>query len=72
MKYSGFFGNSLYDFLKPGPLGEGNMRWMKPGVDFTKYKKFMVDSIVFFFADDSEYKGIDAEKAKEPAGGFNK
>lgn len=69
-KYSGFLGD-LYKNLEPGPEGGAKMRWMKPGVMFGKYNKFMVDSVIFFFADDSEYKGIDPNEMKELADGFN-
>jgi len=64
---SGFLGE-YYNNLKPG-LGEGDPKlvWIKPGVDSTKYKKVMVDYVVFALADDSEYKGINAEAMKEIA-----
>jgi hypothetical protein len=70
-KYSGFLGD-LYKNLEPGPDGGAKMRWMKPGTMFGKYDKFMVDSVIFFFADNSEYKGIDPNDMKELADGFNK
>jgi hypothetical protein len=41
--------------------------WIKPGVDHTKYKKVMVDYVIFAFAHDSEYKGIDANEMKKLA-----
>lgn len=63
-KYSGFLGD-IYKNLQPGPEGGAKMRWMKPGVRFGNYHKFMVDSVIFFFADDSEYKGIDPNELKE-------
>jgi len=69
-KYSGFLGD-LYKNLQPGPEGGAKMRWMKPGVMFGKYDKFMVDSVIFFFADDSAYKGIDPNDMKELADKFN-
>jgi len=69
-KYSGFLGD-LYKNLQPGPEGGAKMRWMKPGVMFGKYNKFMVDSVIFFFAGDSEYKGIDPNEMKELADKFN-
>ena len=69
-KYSGFLGD-YYKYLEPGPEGGVKMRWMKPGVMFGKYNKFMVDSVIFFFADDSEYKGIDPNEMKELSDGFN-
>jgi hypothetical protein len=47
------------------------MRWLKPGVDFSKYNKLMLDSVVFYFADDSEDKGIDADQMKELTDAFN-
>jgi len=54
--------------LKPGS-GEGQpkMIWIAQGVDFSKYNKVMVDYVIFSFADDSEYKGIDANTMKEIA-----
>jgi hypothetical protein len=53
--------------LQPGPEGGAKMRWLKPGVDFGKYNKIMLDSVVFFFADKSEYRGIDPQAMKELA-----
>ena len=61
---TGFLGD-YYKNLKPGEKGQAKLRWIKPGVDFTKYKKVMVDYVVFAFADDSEYKGIDANEMKK-------
>ncbi|HEY3277663.1 MAG TPA: DUF3313 domain-containing protein [Syntrophorhabdaceae bacterium] len=69
-KYSGFLGDD-YKYLQPGPEGGAKMRWLKPGVDFSKYKKLMIDSVVFYFADDSDYKGIDPQFMKEMADKFN-
>ena len=73
IKYSGFFGNpSVYDLLKPGPEGGAKLRWLKDGVDPKKYDKFMVDSVIFYLADQSDYKGIDPQEMKELADAFNK
>ena len=47
-KYSGFLWN-LYKNLQSGIEGQSKMIWMKPGVMFGKYDKFMVDSVIFFF-----------------------
>jgi Protein of unknown function (DUF3313) len=47
------------------------LRWLKPGVDFAKYNKLMLDSVVFFFAEDSEYKGMDPQELKEIADAAN-
>ena len=65
------FLNGYYKDLQPGPEGGAKMRWLKPGVDFGQYNKIMLDSVVFYFADDSENKGIDAQDMKELADGCN-
>ena len=59
-KQSGFL-HGYYDKMEPGPKDGARMRWHKPGVDFGKYNKIMLDHVVYFFAEDSEYKGIDPE-----------
>jgi len=69
-KYSGFLGDYANN-LQPGPEGGAKMLWLKPGVDFPKYNKLMIDSVTFYFADDSEYKGIDPQFMKEMADKFN-
>ncbi len=51
--------------MEPGPPGGARMRWLKPGVDFRKYKKVMVDYVVFALADDSQYKGINGDEMKK-------
>lgn len=61
------FLGDYYNKLKPGGKGEGKLRWFKPGVDFTKYKKVMVDYVIFAIAEDSGYKGIDADEMKKIA-----
>jgi hypothetical protein len=57
--------------LQPGPEGGAKQRWLKPGVDFAKYDKLMVDSVLFYFDQQSEDKGIDAAKMKEMTDIFN-
>jgi hypothetical protein len=61
------FLNGYYKDLQPGPEGGAKMRWLKPGVDFGKYNKVMLDSVIFFLADDCEYKGCDPQAMKELA-----
>ena len=58
--------------LQPGPPGGAKMRWLKPGVDFSKYHRLMIDPVVFFFAPDSEYKGMDPRELKELADAFKR
>jgi hypothetical protein len=62
----GFLGDYAKN-LQPGPEGGAKMRWLKPGVDFGKYNNVMLDSVVFFLAEDAEYKGIDPQAMKELA-----
>ncbi len=58
--------------LQPGPPGGYRMRWLKPGVDFSKYHRLMLDPVVFFFAPDSEYKGMDPQELKSLADAFRR
>lgn len=69
-KYSGFLGAHYRD-LQPGPEGGVKMRWLQPGVDFSKYNKLMIDSVVFYYAPDSEDKSVDPEEMKELADAFD-
>jgi len=43
------------------------MRWIKPGVDFSKYNKAMIDYVIFGLDAHSEYKGINAAEMKKLA-----
>ncbi len=70
---SGFLGGPAeYAKLGPGPEGGAKLRWMKPDADFKKYNRFMVDSVIFFVGEDSDYKGIDPQEMKDLADQFNK
>jgi hypothetical protein len=62
----GFLGNYAQK-LEPGPKGGAKMRWLKPGVDFSKYKKVILEHVVFFLDDTSQYKGIDTAEMNELA-----
>lgn len=66
------FLGQYYSLLQPGPEGGAQKRWLKPGVDFNKYNKLMVDSVVFYLAKNSDYKGIDPEVMKDLSDKFNK
>lgn len=68
---SGFL-KGYYDRMTPGPKDGAKMRWIKPDVDWSRYNYVMLDSVVFFFDDDSEYKGINADELKSLADAFNK
>jgi putative nucleotidyltransferase with HDIG domain len=58
--------------LEPGPPGGAKMRWLKPGVDFSRYNRVMLDRLVFFFAPDSEYKGMDPLELKTLSDAFRR
>jgi hypothetical protein len=66
------FLKGYYDRLTPGPEGGAKLRWIKPDVDWPRYNYIMLDSVVFFFDDASEYTGIDANELKKLADDFNK
>jgi hypothetical protein len=71
--FSGFFGNqAVYEQLTPGKAGQPKLRWKKPGLEFKQYSKFMVDSVIFYLADNSDYKGIEPQDMKDLADAFNK
>ncbi len=50
--------------MKPMPEMEGVWYWNKPGLDFKKYDKFVLEDIEIFLASDSKYKGINADQMK--------
>ncbi len=56
--------------LEPGPPGGARMRWLKPGVNFSKYRRLILEPVVFFFAPDSDYKGMDPRELKKLADAF--
>lgn len=59
------FLGEYYKNLEPGPKGGAKLRWIKPGADFSKYKRFMVDYVLFALADDSESKIINGDEMKK-------
>ena len=66
------FLKDYYDRLEPGPEGGAKFRWLKPDIEWERYNYVMLDSVVFFFDDASEYKGIDPQDLKTLADDFNK
>ncbi|MEN6463559.1 MAG: DUF3313 domain-containing protein [Syntrophaceae bacterium] len=65
------FLGQYYNVLQPGPKGGAEKRWLKPGVNFGKYNKVMLESVVFYLAGDSDYKGIDPQVMKDLSDKFN-
>jgi hypothetical protein len=71
--FSGFFGNqAVYEQLTPGDDDQAKLRWVNKGAEPKKYNKYMVDSVIFFLADNADYKGIDPQEMKDMADAFNK
>ncbi len=63
----GILGDS-YSNLAPGPEGGAKLRWLKSGVDFSKYNKVMIDPISFAPSDEEEaarIRDVDAAQMKE-------
>jgi hypothetical protein len=57
-----------YKNLEPGPEGGAKLRWLRPGVDFSKYDKVIVDPVSFVPTNESEkkdYQNIDPKELKE-------
>ena len=50
--------------MKPIPEIEGAWYWNKPGLEFKKYDKILLETIEIFLAPDSRYKGINADQMK--------
>lgn len=67
---TGFLGD-YYAKMEQGPEGGAQKRWLKPGVDFSKYDKVMLESVIFYFDPASENNGVDPEVMKELSDAFN-
>jgi hypothetical protein len=70
IKYSGFIEN--YPTFQPGPESGIKHVYFKEGVDFGSYNKVMLDHVVFYFSEDSKYKGIKADVLKDLSDEFHK
>jgi len=66
------FLKGYYENLEPGPEGGAKLRWVKPGVNFSNYSRVMLDTVVFFLDDASEYNGIEPHQMAELADAFNR
>jgi len=66
--YSGF----LTDYPQMGKgAGDVDLRYLKPGADFGKYNKIMMDEVVFFFRTDADYNGIHPSEIVELRDAFH-
>jgi hypothetical protein len=68
IKQTGFLGD--YPEFQPGPKGGADWVYLKEGVDFSVYKRIMIDKVVFFFKEDAKYKGIHPEELQELSSAF--
>lgn len=59
---SGFL--SDYSMLTDDPEGTDADIYLKPGVDFSKYNRVLIDRVKVFIKDDADYKGIDPTELK--------
>jgi hypothetical protein len=66
-QYTGFLGN--YPDFQPGREGF-DLVYIKKGVDPTKYKKIMMDQVVFYISEQAKNKGIRPEEIKQLADQF--
>lgn len=53
---SGFLGE--YPTFTQGPKGGADRVYFKEGVDFTVYKKIMMDQAVFYLKEDTKHRGV--------------
>jgi hypothetical protein len=60
-----------YSNLKKGPEGGVNQVYKKPGVNFGKYNKVMIDKVSFYLKKDSEAKGLRAHELKKLSDAFD-
>jgi hypothetical protein len=65
---SGFLGT--YPSFEKG-AGNIDWRYLKPGIDFAKYKHVMMNEVVFYFDADADYKGIHPSEIKELSDAFH-
>jgi hypothetical protein len=70
IKTSGFL--EKYPKFNEGPKGGADFVYMKEGVFFGAYDKIMMDHVVFYFLDDSKYKGIHPDELKELGDAFHR
>lgn len=69
IEFSGFLDN--YPEFESGPKGGVQLVYSKENVDFSVYKKIMLDHVVFYFKDDAKYKGINPDELKMLADAFH-
>ncbi len=60
LKPSGFL--SDYSRLQPGNKDQAIKRYVAPSVDFSKYKKVMIDKVIFYFDPSSKPIGVNPDE----------
>ncbi|MDD5677948.1 MAG: DUF3313 domain-containing protein [Kiritimatiellae bacterium] len=61
-KDAGFLGD--YSNLRPDPDHCDAAIWIKPGFSLKNYDKILLDNIIVWYRDKSDYKGVDASRLK--------
>lgn len=61
---------SDYSKLQAGSGDEALKRYVDPSVDFSRYKKVMIDKVVFYFKPDSKEIGVNPDDLKMLADSF--
>ena len=69
VKQSGFLQD--YPDFEKGPRGGADKVYIKKDVDFKVYDKIMMDQVVFYFSDDSDYKGLKADEINKLSDSFH-
>lgn len=54
-----------YSVLQPDPEDESLLWWEKEGVDWNRYKKFMIDPVVVYFHPEAKNRQIEPDVLKE-------
>ena len=70
MNMSGFLQD--YSKLQPGGEDRADYVYINKGVDFTKYKKALVDKVVIYLTPELQSRGIQPDVMKELADAFEK
>ncbi len=63
---------SDYSKLKTGQGDQALKRYVDPDVDFSKYRKVMIDKVIFYFQGDSKEIGINPDELKMLADYFER
>jgi hypothetical protein len=69
VRQSGFLGE--YPPFQQGPKGGADRVYSREGVDFTVYKKIMMDQVVFYLKKDTKHHGVNPDSLEKLADEFH-